>query len=95
VEEIINNKCMEPNRITLEEVYEKYNDIPVFFSSYYKYSFTFTGEKDGVKITATCGGDSGDIYRLDVDAGVPYLLRDLEPEYFSAKGSFVDDIYRN
>lgn len=54
--------------MTIEEVNEKFKDVLVTFSSYYKYSFTYTGEsEDGYKLRCSYGGSSDDIYRYDVD----------------------------
>jgi hypothetical protein len=54
--------------LTEQEVNEKYADFPLKFSSYYKYAFTFSGERYGVKITASTGGDSNGIYKFSVKA---------------------------
>lgn len=58
--------------LTKEEAIELYNnnykDIKVKFSSYYKYSFGFSGENDNIKIYISFGGTADDIYRFDVHA---------------------------
>lgn len=57
-------------QLTLDEVYEKYGDVHLQFSSYYKYTFTFISQlKDGKVLLVWIGGDSDDIYRFDVCAG--------------------------
>ncbi len=45
------------------EALEKYGARQVKFASYYKYSFTFTGED----LEVTVGGNKDDIYRFSVD----------------------------
>ncbi len=51
----------------LEEVAKLYGDVPLKFSSYYKYSFTYSGiAGDGAMISATYGGSADHIYRYDV-----------------------------
>lgn len=43
-------------------------DLWVSFSSYYKYRFNFIGATDNISIRLSFGGDSGDIYRSEVDS---------------------------
>lgn len=53
-----------------EKMLELYKDVPLRFSNYYKYMFTFSGiAQDGNKVIATYGGDHDSIYRheLNVD----------------------------
>lgn len=53
--------------MTREEFIEKYGDVKVKFSNYYKYTFTYTGTlPDGGKISICDGGNSDDIYRYEV-----------------------------
>ena len=53
--------------LTLEEVHDKYGNVPTFFQSYYKYKFYFQGvAEDGAIIKICYGGDHTDIYRFDV-----------------------------
>ena len=53
------------NKKTFEE---KYKDVELKFSHYYKYKFYFQSEflDDQNYIIACIGGDSNDIYRLEV-----------------------------
>lgn len=54
--------------MTKDEYEATYGAVPLRFSSYYKYSFTFSGTApDGAEISASYGGNSGDIYRHAVD----------------------------
>ena len=54
---------------------QKYNNVAMVFYYYYKYTFHFKGTADdGSEVFASIGGDSGDIYRFEVDTGKTYLL---------------------
>ena len=64
---------------------EKYGHIRVKFSSYYKYSFTFT---NGF-ITVGSGGNPDDIYRMEVSASVEYPIEALEPEWANIHGETI------
>lgn len=66
--------------MTREEFYEKYGDVKVRFSHYYKFTFTFAAVlPDGNKLTCDFGGNANDIYRYDVDATVEVSIASLEP----------------
>ena len=65
--------------LSQEELLSQYGDAELKFSSYYKYSFTFTGQMVDIKINATIGGSSDDIYRLDVYADQKMSLQMLDP----------------
>jgi hypothetical protein len=53
--------------MTRDEFNERYKDVELKFSSYWKYSFTFTGYgPDGEKIECEWGKCSDDIYRFSV-----------------------------
>jgi hypothetical protein len=66
--------------MTKEQIYEKYGNVKLKFSSYYKYSFGFAGiTEDGERVYASIGGDSDEVYRLDVDADTEETLKTLEP----------------
>lgn len=82
--------------MTRTEFYEKYGDVEVAFSSYYKFSFAFSAElPDGSLLSCEVGGNSEDIYRFDVVAGVRVRLLDLQPFYGLVKkdGETVDEFY--
>ena len=56
--------------MTIEEFIAKYGDVKVKFDYYYKYTFTFTGTCEGGNtICVDVGGNSDDIYKLDVGNG--------------------------
>ena len=55
------------DKMTLEEVVSEYKDIVLSFSSYYKFCFYFRGvTPEGHTILASLGGNSEDIYRVEV-----------------------------
>lgn len=59
-----------------KEVIELYGDLPLKFSSYYKYSFTYEANApDGTTVWASYGGCADDIYRHEVKAGDTITLR--------------------
>jgi hypothetical protein len=67
-----------------KEILEKYGNVPLKFSSYYKFSFSFTGEaEDGTKIKMSVGGHPDDIYREEVSCEEVRFLIDGEYNYAS------------
>jgi hypothetical protein len=53
--------------LTKKEALERYSEVKVPFTGYYKYVFTFYGRApDGAEIEIRVGGASGDIYRMSV-----------------------------
>ena len=53
--------------MTKEEAFALYGDVPLKFSSYYKYTFTYTGTApDGALIVLNVGGAAENIYRYSV-----------------------------
>lgn len=66
--------------ITRAEFYEKYGDVEVTFSHYYKFTFSFSGDaSDGSRVCVDVGGNSDDIYRFDVSAGDAQTVLSLRP----------------
>lgn len=81
--------------MTRKEFIEKYGDVVVTFSSYYKYSFTYVGKlADGSMIACSVGGCHDDIYRMDVNTN-PITIANLEPYSgtVTSNGQLVDDFY--
>ena len=72
--------------ISREEFNKLYGDVEVEFTSYYKYSFTFTGVEPqrGMRIVVTIGGCADDIYKMDVTAGEKVKVRDCYATYAGA-----------
>lgn len=54
--------------LTEEQFKEKYGQVEVKFSSYFKYTFVFRGEFEGKEFQVNVGGTSEEIYRLNVRA---------------------------
>ena len=66
--------------MSYEEFIEKYGDIEVTFSSYYKYCFRYSALlENGNTIIVEIGGDVDDIYRMEVYNNESFTIRDLEP----------------
>jgi len=77
--------------ISKQEAIERYGKVPLKFSSYYKYSFAFSGvAEDGAKISALYGGDHDAIYRFDCTPETTITLTD-ENAYYAAYVSLGDD----
>lgn len=67
-------------RITKAEFYDKYGDVLVQFSGYYKYAFSYKATlPDGKRIVVDYGGNTGDIYRHDVSPEGLQAIRNLDP----------------
>lgn len=67
-------------QITREEFYEKYGDVLVSFSNYYKYTFTYDATlQDGKRLTVGYGGDPSQIYRHDVRRDSTETVSQLGP----------------
>lgn len=65
--------------ITKEEFIKKYGKVEVTFSSYYKYTFCFSGTlPNGDTILVGAGGDASDIYKWEVKANEKVTLEELE-----------------
>ncbi len=92
---------MELTREQIEEAYEKYKDVPLFFNSYYKYTFHFKGvEDDGAIICRAIGGESGDLYKYEVSSDKPETLEYIQLDSCTChyteeenKLSFFEDNY--
>lgn len=63
--------------LTKDEVVAKYGDVPLYFHSYYKYTFHYSGTgDDGVRIMGHFGGEHDSVYRYSVDRDIPVALTD-------------------
>lgn len=63
-----------------EDFIEKYGDIVVTFSSYYKYCFRYAAVlENSNRLIVEIGGDTTDIYRMEVYNNESLTIRDLEP----------------
>lgn len=83
--------------MTRDEFYEKYGDIEVAFSSYYKFIFSYTGTTpSGASITVNCGGNADDIYRLEVLSSSTGKVLDMLPyagRVVGDDGNTIDEFY--
>jgi hypothetical protein len=69
-------------KLTEEQFIEKYGDVKVKFSSYYKFTFTFVGQlEDESTIRLLVGGNSDDIYREHIVADQEYMVMQLGFNY--------------
>jgi hypothetical protein len=73
------------------EALEKYGNVPLTFTSYYKYVFHFSGlAEDGNAVCCSFGGDSSEVYRFQVTPNTQFFLKD--DEWWSATISTLDGI---
>jgi hypothetical protein len=83
--------------MTAEEFLQKYGGVKVKFSSYYKYTFMYTGElPDGGRISVGYGGNADDIYRHGVGADCEETIDSVNPNQGTAydkDGNEVDGFY--
>lgn len=85
--------------MTRAEFYEKYKDVELSFSSYFKYTFTYKAElDDGLIVMARVGGDHDTIYRMNVsheDKGTMYTLDPYAGEVYHKDNpnKIIDEFY--
>ena len=85
--------------LTRQEFMEKYGQVIVEFSDYYKFTFRYVNVRmasEGGTISVEFGGNAEDIYRHDLSSNERIKVVDLEP--FSgtvrdAGGNVVDEFY--
>ena len=70
-------------RYTTTEVIEKFGEIELSFSSYYKYSFNYTFKDENVEIYGSFGGSHDDIYRYDCSPDKKVKVKDYQTELMS------------
>lgn len=78
------------NKLTYDEMIEKYGDVEVVFSSYYKFSFTFRNETKHISVTV--GGMADDVYKFEVGSDVKVKIEDLGVTYLMVDG---ENVYTN
>jgi hypothetical protein len=77
--------------ITYDEFIEKYANVRMTFSSYYKYGFTYVGQTDdGVRVSVTYGNDANQIYRFSLDAGHNFLLGEIVMQFAHGISERID-----
>lgn len=71
--------------LSLAQFLQRYGDVEVKFSSYYKFAFTFKGicASDGKNIAVRIGGDGDDIYRMDISADEKRRVEDFKFDLLS------------
>lgn len=82
--------------MTRAEFYQKYGDVEVEFSSYYKYVFIYKAIlPDGSVLSCGYGGNHDDIYRHDVIVGAKEKISSLCPYQGSTakNGIEIDSFY--
>jgi len=83
--------------MTTEEFVQKYGDVKVKFSSYYKYTFDYTGDlPKGGKISVGVGGSGDDIYKFEVVADIERTISSLRPYtgvVLDVDGKVIDEFY--
>jgi len=83
--------------MTKKEFIEKYGNVKVKFSTYYKYTFTYVGElPNGGKISVDCGGNADDIYRYEVVPDMEESVSSIDPycgTAYDKDGNVVDEFY--
>lgn len=69
--------------MTKQEFLERCKGTGVSFSSYYKYTFTFTGTTEqGEQVVAGFGGNADDIYRANINKDSKFVIEDDFEEIF-------------
>ena len=67
--------------ITKNDLLNKYGEVKLVFSHYYKYVFTFQSTlPDGRQIKALAGGMTDNIYKFEVLSGESYTLDEINPK---------------
>ena len=80
--------------LTKEQMLEKYGDVKVKFTSYYKHNFSYQGAVNGLIVVCQyCGG--GDIYRHEVSADDEEAIKYLEPDSVNVykEGDLIESYY--
>jgi len=73
--------------LSYKEFIDKYGQVKVKFSSYYKYSFSFSNEE--MNLSVSVGGNHDDIYRMEVEADKEYTISELEPSSASMNSEYI------
>lgn len=75
--------------ISKEEFCNRYGDVVVKFSYYYKYVFTFNAElPDGSKLIIAFGGSADFIFNIEVNNNEEHYVKDMET--YAVSGSVYD-----
>lgn len=60
--------------LSVSDVYAKYGDVEMKFTSYYKYEFCFEANVGGITFRGRTGGGPSDIYKLHVTLASTVLV---------------------
>lgn len=72
--------------MTYEDFSRLYDEVPLTFSDYYKFTFTFAGHaRDHTFITAKYGGEPDRIYKMKIIENDVKTLRHSRPYYIKAE----------
>ena len=75
-----------------EEALKFFNGIELKFISYFKYCFTYEGEKEGLKLRVVYGGEADNIYKRNL--GNEEVFENEDFEYFAiSKNGKGEDVY--
>ncbi len=84
-------------KMTKEEFIEKYGNVKVKFSNYYKYTFDYTGDlPDGNVIFVSCGGNADEIYEHDVSPDMEKTVSSVYPysgEVYDKDRQLIEQFY--
>jgi len=73
--------------LSYKEFIDKYGQVKVKFSSYYKYSFSFHNEE--MNLSVGVGSNHDDIYKMEVRADKEYTISELEPYVAFIKNKII------
>ena len=76
-------------KMNKQEALKFFSNTELKFVGYFKFVFTYEGEKDGIKIIVNYGGDSSEIYREEF-APIEQF-NDIDFEYFQVLKSNKND----
>lgn len=66
--------------LSKSEFLEKYGEVYVKFSSYFKHTFYFEGQKQEQYLDISVGGEADDIFWLNVSVNANYKVKNLPIE---------------
>ena len=79
---------------SIDKAIEKYGNIKVKFTYYYKYTFIYTSTIGDLKISVYIGGDSSDIYKIEVNPENFESLITLNPYHVEVRdnlGNLIEE----
>ena len=71
---------------------EKYGEIELSFSSYYKYCFSFIYKNEDLTISGYYGGNDGDIYRYSLNFDTKIKVKDYQDSLNSLRITKGDEL---